>query len=104
MEVVTMKQFAGLHSVDQGTRAALLAFAYHLAVGNLDEAYKSVKQIASPAVWENMTHMCIKTKRLDVAEYCLGNMGASSLQQSSTNRTLTLKVNSMRRRSVRTQP
>ena len=48
---------------------------YRGQVGNLDEAYRAVKQIASPAVWENMTHMCIKTKRLDVAEYCLGNMG-----------------------------
>jgi len=26
-------------------------------------------------VWENMAHMCIKSKRLDVAEMCLGNMG-----------------------------
>ena len=26
-------------------------------------------------VWENMARMCVKTKRLDVAEVCLGNMG-----------------------------
>ncbi|KAF6734703.1 Intraflagellar transport-like protein 140 [Oryzias melastigma] len=27
------------------------------------------------AVWENMARMCVKTRRLDVAHVCLGNMG-----------------------------
>ena len=26
-------------------------------------------------VWENLAKMCVKTKRLDVAALCLGNMG-----------------------------
>lgn len=26
-------------------------------------------------MWENMAKMCVKTKRLDVAALCLGNMG-----------------------------
>ena len=43
--------------------------------GKLDEAYRTVKAIDSPAIWENMAQMCVKTKRLDVAEVCLGNMG-----------------------------
>ena len=29
----------------------------------------------SESVWENMARMCVKTKRLDVAAVCLGNMG-----------------------------
>ena len=29
----------------------------------------------SESVWENMARMCVKTKRLDVATVCLGNMG-----------------------------
>lgn len=29
----------------------------------------------SKAVWENMARMCVKTRRLDVARVCLGNMG-----------------------------
>jgi intraflagellar transport protein 140 len=41
----------------------------------MDEAYRCVKRISSVAVWENMAQMCVKTKRLDVAEVCLGNMG-----------------------------
>ena len=40
----------------------------------MDEAYKSVKSIQNPIIWENMAQMCVKTKRLDVAEICIGNM------------------------------
>jgi len=40
----------------------------------MDEAYRAVKRIQGTAVWENMAHMCVKTKRLDVAKLCLGNM------------------------------
>jgi len=28
----------------------------------------------SDTVWENMAKMCVKTRRLDVARVCLGNM------------------------------
>ena len=31
--------------------------------------------VDSESVWENMARMCVKTKRLDVASVCLGNMG-----------------------------
>ena len=31
--------------------------------------------LGSESVWENMARMCVKTKRLDVATVCLGNMG-----------------------------
>lgn len=54
--------------------------------GNLDEAYKSVKSIQNPVIWEKMAAMCVKTKRLDVAEICIGNMrfarGARSIRES----------------------
>jgi intraflagellar transport protein 140 len=70
-----MRDFVGLDRVDDRTKRALLDFSYHLTTGNMDEAYRAVKLIQSPSVWENMAHMCVKTKRLDVAEVCLGNMG-----------------------------
>ena len=31
--------------------------------------------LPSESVWENMGKMCVKTRRLDVAALCLGNMG-----------------------------
>jgi hypothetical protein len=48
---------------------------YYLTVKDMDEAHRAVKLIKNPSVWENMAFMCVKTRRLDVAEVCLGNMG-----------------------------
>jgi len=70
-----LRDFAGLEKVDAETTAALLDFSYHLACGNTDEAYKSVKGVQSTGVWESMSKMCVKTGRLDVASKCLGQMG-----------------------------
>jgi intraflagellar transport protein 140 len=70
-----MRDFVGLDRVDEPTRRALIDFSYFMTIGNMDEAYRSVKLIQNASVWENMAHMCVKTKRLDVAEVCLGNMG-----------------------------
>ncbi|CAK4724875.1 unnamed protein product [Aphanomyces euteiches] len=70
-----MRDFIGLDKVDEPTRQALIDFSYYMTIGNMDEAYRSVKLIQNASVWENMAHMCVKTKRLDVAEVCLGNMG-----------------------------
>ena len=41
----------------------------------MDEAHKAVKLVKSSVVWENMAKMCVQTKRLDIADVCLGNMG-----------------------------
>lgn len=54
--------------VDEKTSAALLDFSLHLTVGDMDKAHAAVRLIKSAAVWENMAHMCVKTRRLDVAE------------------------------------
>jgi len=70
-----MRDFIGLDDADAKTRSALLDFSFFLTVGNMDEAHCAVRLIRSPSVWENMAHMCVKTKRLDVAEVCLGHMG-----------------------------
>ena len=41
----------------------------------------------SESVWENMAKMCVKSRRLDVASVCLGNMGhargAKALREAS---------------------
>ena len=44
-------------------------------MGSMDEAHRAVKLVKSAAVWENMARMCVQTKRLDIADVCLGNMG-----------------------------
>ena len=70
-----MRDFVGLKDTDEAVRAALLDFSFNLSLGKLDEAYRAVRSIDSPGIWENMAQMCVKTRRLDVAEVCLGNMG-----------------------------
>ncbi|XP_066239057.1 intraflagellar transport protein 140 homolog isoform X1 [Saccopteryx leptura] len=70
-----LRDFVGLEDCDKPTRNAMLNFSFFIAVGDMDEAFKSIKLIKSQAVWENMARVCVKTQRLDVAKVCLGNMG-----------------------------
>ncbi|XP_059152845.1 intraflagellar transport protein 140 homolog [Physella acuta] len=70
-----MRDFVGLEKSDKGTRDAMMNFSFYLTVGNMDEAFKAIKLIKSESVWENMAKMCVKSRRLDVASVCLGNMG-----------------------------
>lgn len=74
MEVKPMSNFEKIDCSDPKVKAALVDFSYYLTMGNMDEAYKAVKTIKDENVWHNMAAMCVKTKRLDVAEMCLGNM------------------------------
>lgn len=81
-----MNDFIGLEKADEPTKRAVINFSYHLSCENLDEAYKSVKAIQNPTVWEKMAQMSVKTKRLDVAEICIGNMrfarGAKAIRET----------------------
>lgn len=64
---VPLRCFSGLASADDATRQALLDFNYLLAMGKLEEAFRAVSALKSPAVWRNMAHMAIKNKQLAVA-------------------------------------
>lgn len=72
----TLRDFEGLGEQDiPQAKKDLMAFSYFLAIGNMDEAYRAIKKISdNGTIWANMAHMCVKTKRMDVAEVCLGNM------------------------------
>ncbi|XP_017895951.1 PREDICTED: intraflagellar transport protein 140 homolog isoform X1 [Capra hircus] len=70
-----LRDFVGLEDCDKPTQDAMLNFSFFLAIGDMDEAFRSIKLIKSQAVWENMARMCVKTQRLDVARVCLGHMG-----------------------------
>ena len=81
-----MRDFVGVEEIDDHIRKALLDFSYFLTLGKLDEAYRAVRLIDSPAIWENMAQMCVKTKRLDVAEVCLGKLEYLNLNEIITIR------------------
>ncbi|XP_072916135.1 intraflagellar transport protein 140 homolog [Hemitrygon akajei] len=91
-----LRDFVGLEDCDKTTRDAMLNFSFYLTIGDMDEAFKSIKLIKSEAVWENMARMCVKTRRLDVAKVCLGNMGhargARALRQAAQQPELDARV------------
>lgn len=82
----TLHDFQKINHDDELIKNSILNFSFHLTSGNLDEAYKSVKNIQNSAIWEKMAIMCVKCKRLDVAEICIGNMkfarGARSIREA----------------------
>uniref|UniRef100_A0A674PQ19 Intraflagellar transport 140 n=1 Tax=Takifugu rubripes TaxID=31033 RepID=A0A674PQ19_TAKRU len=84
-----LRDFVGMENCEKATRDAMLNFSFYLTIGDMDEAFKSIKLIKSKAVWENMARMCVKTHRLDVARVCLGNMGnaraARALKQAEAD-------------------
>ncbi len=49
-----MNDFQGLDKINPEIKIAIMNFSFFLSSGNLDEAYKSVKSISNPAVWEKM--------------------------------------------------
>jgi intraflagellar transport protein 140 len=70
-----LRDFQGLGAdPDPRVREALMLFGYNTTIGNMDEAYRAVKTIKDPSVWQNLAKMCVTTKRLDVAGVCLANM------------------------------
>ncbi|ERL85430.1 hypothetical protein D910_02850 [Dendroctonus ponderosae] len=70
-----MSDFTGLEECSRNTKEAVIDFSYHLSLGNMDAAFKSIKLVQSQGVWSSLARMCVKTKRLDVASVCLGHMG-----------------------------
>jgi intraflagellar transport protein 140 len=88
--------YAGVDMSDDKTRLALMEFSFNLTIGNLDDScvlrplrrqrlcafhitwcsrYKAIKMASTTAAWRSMATICIRHKRLDVAEVCLGFMG-----------------------------
>jgi intraflagellar transport protein 140 len=72
---ITMRDFAGVESASSETIDALIAFAMKLAMKDHDGAYKAVKTMTGAAAWRAAARGCIRNKRLEAAEFCLGNMG-----------------------------
>lgn len=70
-----LRDFSDLKDCDMATRKMVLNFSMHVAEGNMDLAYRSIRSIQSKAVWSNLAKMCIDTQRLDVAKVCLGHLG-----------------------------
>ncbi|KAF0771516.1 Uncharacterized protein FWK35_00000315 [Aphis craccivora] len=91
-----MKEFEGIEDCNSDIRAAIINFGYNLCLGDLDLAFNFIANIKSPAVWTSLAKMCVKSKRLDVAEICLGHMndcrGLAILRSINTEPELAARV------------
>lgn len=61
----------------------------------MDAAFKAIKLVQSPGVWNSLARMCVKTRRLDVASVCLGHMknarAAKALRKAMSDNNLSLE-------------
>eukprot|EP00727_Mastigamoeba_balamuthi_P001236 m51a1_g11109 putative intraflagellar transport protein 140 homolog (1388) ;mRNA; f:71491-76947 len=99
---VPMRNFTGMENVDAATRDAVIAFSYHFALGSTDEAYKAIKAVQNPNVWNNMAQMMVKARRADMLPalaICLGNMGNARAAMALRN-SMSLKEPEARLASV----
>lgn len=69
-----LRDFIGLQNTDAATRKMVLDFSLNVSLGNLDQAFFSIRSLQSEAVWNNLARMCVQTGRLDVAKICLGHL------------------------------
>ena len=59
-----MSDFVGLEESDKATRDSVIKFSFFLSIGNMEEAFKSIKTIKNQNVWGNLARMCVKSQRL----------------------------------------
>ncbi|KJH43570.1 tetratricopeptide repeat protein [Dictyocaulus viviparus] len=82
----SLREFSGVENCDDTIKKGMMDFCYYLAIGHMDEAFKAIRFIKSEKVWEHMASMSVKSRRLDVAAVCLGNMrnvrGARALRKA----------------------
>ncbi|VDL79072.1 unnamed protein product, partial [Nippostrongylus brasiliensis] len=82
----SLREFSGVENCDESTRKGMMDFCYYLTIGQMDDAFRAIRFIKSESVWEHMASMSVKTRRLDVAIVCLGNMrnvrGARALRKA----------------------
>ncbi|KAL7020245.1 hypothetical protein ACKWTF_011435 [Chironomus riparius] len=74
MEHKCLRNFIGLENIDAATRKMILDFSLNVAQGNLDQAFSCIRSLKSDAIWNNLAKMCVQTRRLDVAQICLGHL------------------------------
>lgn len=71
---LVLPQFEGLDSADEGSRKALMDLNFHLATGDIDNAFNAIRNIENKGIWRSLAQMCAQMKRIDLADLCFGKM------------------------------
>lgn len=69
-----LPQFEGLDSSDEHSRKSLMELNFHLATGDIDAAFNSIRSINNAGVWKSLAPMCAQAKRIDLSNLCFGRM------------------------------
>ena len=78
---VVLPQFEGLDSADEESKKALMELNFHLATGDIDSAFNSIRGINNKGTWRSLAQTCAQMRRTDLADLCFGRMedGASAI-------------------------
>lgn len=76
-----LPQFEGLDHADEASKKALMELNFHLATGDIDAAFNSIRGIGNKATWCSLAKTCAQRRRIDLADLCFGRMedGGSAL-------------------------
>ena len=81
---MTLRDFIGLEQSDLSTLQAMVEFSYHSTVGNMDEAFKSIKHIKRYKVISATYQLCWAVPiKVRVSSTCRGSLG-SLLRENHT--------------------
>ena len=78
---LVLPQFEGLDSADEDSKKALMELNFHLATGDIDSAFNSIRGINNKGTWRSLAQTCAQMRRIDLADLCFGRMedGASAI-------------------------
>ena len=76
-----LPQFEGLDNADEESKKALMELNFHLATGDIDAAFNSIRGINNKGTWRSLAQTCAQMRRIDLADLCFGRMeeGGSAL-------------------------
>ena len=86
---VVLPQFEGLDNADDASRKALMELNFHLATGDIDAAFNSIRGIDNKNTWRSLAQTCAQMRRIDLCDLCFGKMedGGSAMLLSRAKET-----------------
>ena len=69
-----LPQFEGLDNADDSSKKSLMELNFHLATGDIDSAFNSIRGIDNKGTWRSLAQTCAQMRRIDLADLCFGKM------------------------------
>ena len=69
-----LPQFEGLINADETSKKSLMELNFHLAMGDIDNAFNSIRGIDNKSTWYSLAQTCAQMRRVDLVDLCLGKI------------------------------